>query len=74
MKILSIIIIRMRHSADRVHLVTNLPEACYPYVGNLHLDFQCAKGGGLGYVTAHFPDVTDIRFVDEGPETKRYGW
>lgn len=42
------------NGADKILIKTNLPEACWPYQGNLHLQFSAAAGSGINYVFEHF--------------------
>lgn len=57
MKLLSISIVRLRNSPDRVFIETDLPAETYPFNTHLDLSFTVAKGAAEDYCKRHFPDV-----------------
>lgn len=42
---------------DYIFIKTNLPDACYPYKGQLVLQFTCAANGVEDYMRKHFADI-----------------
>lgn len=65
MKLISITIVQMRNSADRVYIETDLPEATYPYTGHLDIEFTVARGKGAEYCVKHFSDIPIKAHVHE---------
>jgi hypothetical protein len=57
MKITKIEIVIQPGNCDRIILYTDLPEAVWPYEGELTIVFNAAKGLGEEYVATHFPDI-----------------
>ena len=56
-KINKIIIVRMRHTTDKLYLNTSLPESVFPFTGTMDLNFNCAKGTAEKYCADHFPGI-----------------
>lgn len=42
---------------DKVFLFTDLPEASYPYNGNLCLEFNCVQDCAQTFIAEHFPNI-----------------
>lgn len=42
------------NGTDKIILQTNLPEATWPYTGNLSIDFNAAQNKGVSFVKEHF--------------------
>lgn len=67
MKILRAMVI-LSNRADKVSLVTDLPEPVYPYNDTLHLYFNTAINKGAEYVGKHFPGVL-VEVINTRDET-----
>jgi hypothetical protein len=56
MNIIKAIIIN-GHGCDKVLLMTDLPEPCWPFKGNASLELNVARDNGKSYVEQHFPEI-----------------
>lgn len=56
-EIVKISIVIMNEGVAHVTLYTTLPESCWPYEGDLGLQFKVPRNQALEYVEKHFPGV-----------------
>ena len=56
-KLLSVVLIRSKHTADTLILKFDLPDGCYPFADKGYATMHVAKDRGVAYCEANFPDV-----------------
>lgn len=59
LNILRVTVLTRNNGADIILLLLDLPEGCYPFVGNATAEIKVAKGTGEEYVRNNFGIVPD---------------
>ena len=57
MNVTKVTVIERRIGTDAVFLRSDLPNACYPFDGELEVRFDTLCGTGRMYASRHFPNV-----------------